>query len=86
MNKSIAQNVAEFAHACATSPAGYSRIDTLEMAQRNARANGGKARTYRGVLLGYRFADGSAVTADCIEYMGTFSSELRIAAKLEHRA
>ncbi|MFH7600607.1 hypothetical protein WDV06_36750, partial [Streptomyces racemochromogenes] len=40
-----------------------------------ARENGGRARTSGSNLLGYRFPDGSAVTADCVEFLGTFKGE-----------
>lgn len=67
----IAQAVSRFAHTAAADGVKPS----LVQAWKCARENGGRARTSGSNLLGYRFPDGSAVTADCVEFLGTFKGE-----------
>lgn len=80
----IAQRVSRFAQSCIESAArhGESEASALAVAGKFARerAQGGKARTSKGVVIGYRFADGSAVTANFVEFLGEFVSERRKAA------
>lgn len=75
----IAHRVAVFAHHCIRSAArhGESEASALALAGKMAREKqqGGRARTSRSTLLGYRFPDGSAVTANFVEFLGTFKGE-----------
>lgn len=66
-----AQIVARFAHTAAADGVKPSMVQAWKF----AREAGGRARTSKATLLGYRFADGSAVTADCVEFLGTFKGE-----------
>lgn len=71
-----AQMVSRFAQSNHDSKAGYTAEEQREMNRKFARANGGKPRTVKGKTIGYRFADGSAVTADnFVEFLGSFASE-----------
>lgn len=67
----IAQAVSRFAHTAAADGVKPSLVEAWKC----ARENGGRARTCGFNLLGYRFPDGSAVTADCVEFLGTFKGE-----------
>lgn len=78
----IAHAMSVFADSNAKSPAGYTKEEQHKMNHAHARSLGGKAR-YVGIdnaladkPHGYRFPDGSAVTAyNFVEYLGTFPSE-----------
>lgn len=54
---------------------GESEHTAIARAWKCARENGGRARTSGSTLLGYRFPDGSAITANCVEFLGTFKGE-----------
>lgn len=60
-----------------------SEVVALHRAWKVARENGGRARTSKGDLLGYRFPDGSAITANCVEFLGTFKGERGYTAPVE---